>query len=87
MSNVISIKKEKGEIEYIFDGDEIAGVSHSLWDFRIMRKGKDRFLECKKTRGRFGHLPADAFNSTLIAWLLIDEPGMADKLADDKGDL
>ena len=81
MSNVIEIKK-KGEIEYIFDGMDLAGVSHSLWDFRIMRKGPDRILESKKTGEAFGKLGSGAFNSTLLAWLLIDEPELADKLAD-----
>ena len=81
MSNVIEFK-EKDEVEYIFDGMELVGVSHSLWDFIIMREGEDRFLECKKTGETFRKLESKAFNSTLLSWLLIDEPSIADKLAD-----
>ena len=84
MSNVIDIKKAAGNIEYIFEGATVVGVSHSLWDFIIMREGEDRFLECKKTGETFRKLESKAFNSTLLSWLLIDEPSIADKLADKK---
>ena len=87
MSNVISIKKEKGDIEYIFDQGVVIGVRHSSWKFRIMRNGGKVAFVCDESDQPFGELDGDVFNSTLIAWLLIDEDGFADKLADDEGDL
>ena len=83
MNNVIEIKK-KGEIEYIFDQGVVIGVRHSSWKFRIMRSGGKVAFVCDESEQPFGELDGDVFNSTLIAWLLIDEPGMADKLADDE---
>tara|TARA_R110002096_G_scaffold294349_1_gene488682 strand:- start:297 stop:554 length:258 start_codon:yes stop_codon:yes gene_type:complete len=82
MNNVTDIKKAEGDIEYIFDEGVVIGVRHSSWKFRIMRNGGKVAFVCDETEQPFGELDGKGFNSTLLAWLLIDEPSIADKLAD-----
>lgn len=76
MSSVIGLFKDtKGfEVEYIYSGNVITGVTHPEWPFVIARNGAQRALVCKETGEPFGKLMKDDFNTILICWLLIDAP-------------
>ena len=62
------------EVEYVFDGEKIIGVTHPLWSFRIQRKDNKIAMVCEETDEPFGELDRDVFSTILMCWLLIDDP-------------
>jgi len=84
MSNVTEMFKKNGyEVEYIFSGDKITGITHPDWPYAIVRNGAQRALVCKETDEPFGKLMKDDFNTLLMCWLLIDDPELIDAAAKD----
>jgi hypothetical protein len=81
MDNVTNLfKGKKGfEVEYIYSGDVITGVTHTEWPYVITKNGAQRALVCKETGEPFGKLIKDDFNTLLMCWLLIDDPQLIDQ--------
>lgn len=84
MSNVIETEFGKAtyEITYIRDeNNKVVGVTHPLWSFDIVKNqetGKQTAFVCKETSEPFGILESDVFNTVIMSWLLIDDPGLFD---------
>ena len=85
MDNITNLfnKKEGFEVEYIYSGDVITGITHPDWPYCIVRNGAQRALVCKETNEVFGKLMKDDFNTILMCWLLIDDPDLIDAAAKD----
>ena len=79
MGEVISIEKQKYEMEYISEDGQVVGIRHPKWPFRIMRKDNEAAFVCEETDEPFGILDRDVFNTILMCWLLVDDPESIDR--------
>ena len=83
MGDVIPIRSNGINVEYILDDDVIVAVKHPSWSFRIMRNGDNIALVDEETEEPFGELLADQFNAVMMCWLLIDDPKLVDDASKD----
>ena len=85
MDNIVELfNKNKFEVEYVYSGDKITGVTHPEWPFTIVKNGLQRALVCKETNKPFGKMMKDDFNTILMCWLLIDDPELIDTASQSK---
>jgi hypothetical protein len=88
MGEIVELKDLEGAagdsgIIYEFDDDgNVDGITHTEWPFSIAKSidGTRIALVCKETSETFGEIERSWFNTTLLCWLLIDDPKMVDEV-------
>lgn len=82
MGDIVEFPKQEKDgdkkyaITYIYDDnyENIIGVTHPDWPFRIHRVDGEIAIVDESTDEPFGILDADVFNTILACWLIIDAP-------------
>lgn len=73
------LNKGSFDVDYtINDEGKITAVSCKDWPFVICRDNEETEtgLVCKETGEPFGILESNQFNTVLMCWMLIDDPGL-----------